>query len=256
MNLSTLAKATGMDLELAAKWLDPLETVFNRYQVNTPRRQAHFLAQYGTETGGFRHLEENGRYSAERILVVFPHQVPDLATAKTLELNPLKLFNRVYGGRMGNQTEGSGDGYRFRGRGLCHLTGRANYHAAGQTLGVNFLIDPDKLLQPHWAALVGGWFWDRHGLNAVADLTGSTEFLGKFADLLIMVGIGHHHLGLQGDGTNAHEGTFPITHVDPREILEGDQDVKDITKAVNGGYNGLEDRGERFEKALEILEAA
>lgn len=243
-----LAKAVGIPLDRAKLWLDPLLTVFNRYDVLTPIRQAAFLAHYTHETGGLLYLEENGRYSAERILEIFPKYVVDLADAKGLELSPQKLFNRVYQMRMGNGPEGGGDGYRFRGRGLPHLTGRSNYYACGQGIGVNLLIDPDKLLQPYWAALAGGWFWGTRGLNSVAD-SGNMLKLAKAAGFGIPV-----DENLTPKDIRAAALGGPTSSDILASIQEG-QAVAEETRIINGGLNGLAERIRLFDQAKSVLAA-
>jgi putative chitinase len=89
--------------------------------------------------------------------------------------NPKKIANMVYANRMGNRDEASGDGYRFRGRGCIQLTGHANYYHAGQACGVDFVMEPDLVSTPMYAAMTAGWFWDTHKLNQYAD---SQDYIG------------------------------------------------------------------------------
>jgi putative chitinase len=94
---------------------------------------------------------------------------PTLEVANQYAKNPKKIANMVYANRMGNRDESSGDGYRFRGRGCIQLTGHANYFHAGKALGIDFVMEPDLVSTPKYAALTAGWFWSTHGCNQAAD---------------------------------------------------------------------------------------
>jgi putative chitinase len=100
---------------------------------------------------------------------LWPKRFPTLEFAKQYEKNPQKIANSVYGGRMGNRAEASGDGFRFRGSGALQLTGHANFYHAGQALGVDFVMQPDLVRTPKYALLTAGWFWDTHGCNNLAE---------------------------------------------------------------------------------------
>jgi putative chitinase len=163
MNLSNALIALGID----SKWLEPLNTTFAKYDINTPKRQAAFIGQCAHESGNFTKLEENLNYSPERLTKVWPSRFPDLATATKYGYNPQALANKVYAGRLGNNQEG--DGWKYHGRGLIQLTGRENYERCGSSLGVDLIGNPDWLLDPKYAALSAGWFWNKHGLNELAD---------------------------------------------------------------------------------------
>lgn len=157
-------------LKIDQQWLDPLNETFDRYNINTPLRQAAFIGQCGHECGNFRILEENLNYRAETLMKLWPKRFPTLEFAKQYERNPKKIANSVYANRMGNRDEASGDGYRFRGRGALQTTGHANYYHAGQALGVDLVMEPELLATPRYAALAAGFFWDTHKLNALADV--------------------------------------------------------------------------------------
>ncbi|WP_226986797.1 glycoside hydrolase family 19 protein [Chlorobaculum tepidum] len=153
-------------------------------------------------------LEEKLSYSAARLMKVWPKRFPTLAIAEKYERNPEKLANYVYANRIGNGPESSGDGYRFRGRGLIQLTGRSNYESASKALGIDLLNHPDQLTEPAVAAMSAAWFWASHGLNELAD-----------------------------DRT-------------------GDNDLEDfttITKIINGGTVGLQERFKLFKAAETAL---
>ncbi len=156
-------------LKIEQHWLDPLNETFQRYEIDTPLRQAAFIGQCGHECANFRILEENLNYRAETLMKLWPKRFPTMDFAKQYERNPKKIANMVYANRMGNRDEASGDGYRFRGRGALQTTGHANYYHAGQALGVDLVMEPELLATPRYAALAAGFFWDTHRLNQLAD---------------------------------------------------------------------------------------
>lgn len=156
-------------LRIDPKWVGPLNETFEHFGILTPRQQAAFIGQCGHECGNFRVLEENLNYRAETLMRLWPKRFPTLEYAKTFERNPKKIANSVYANRMGNRDEASGDGYRFRGRGCIQLTGSANYYHAGRALGVDFIMNPDLVATPQYAALTAGYFWNTQKLNALAE---------------------------------------------------------------------------------------
>ena len=156
-------------LHIGAEWVDPLNEVFERFSIVTKNQQAAFIGQCGHECGHFRILEENLNYRAETLMKLWPKRFPTLEIANQYAKNPKKIANMVYASRMGNRDESSGDGYRFRGRGCIQLTGHANYFHAGKALGVDFVMEPDLVSTPKYAALTAGWFWSTHGCNQVAE---------------------------------------------------------------------------------------
>jgi putative chitinase len=192
--------------ELGASWRDaamywgPLNATAERYEINTPRRVACWLGQLGHESQGFKRVVENLNYSAQRLLVVFPKYF-DAQSAEEYARNPARIASRVYGGRMGNGSEATRDGWHFRGRGLIQITGRENYARCGEALGVDLTRRPDLLERPMYAALSAGWYWHEHNLNALADRL----------------------------------------------------DMHAITRRINGGTNGAQDRVELTAKALRAL---
>ena len=190
-------QALGID----AKWLKPLNDTFVKYDISTPQRQACFIGQCQHESANFTKLEEGLNYSASRLMAVWPSRFPNLDVANQYANNPQKLANKVYGGRMGNGNEESGEGYAYRGRGLIQMTGKEAYANCGSGLGVDFLSNPDLLSTPEYATLSAGWFWNKKGLNDLAD-TG---------------------------------------------------DYETMTKRINGGVLGLDDRKAKIAKAREIL---
>lgn len=156
-------------LHIDPKWVDPLNETFQRFEILTPRQQAAFIGQCGHECGNFRMLEENLNYRAETLMKLWPKRFPTLEFAKQFERNPKKIANTVYANRMGNRDEASGDGYRFRGRGCIQLTGSANYYHASKALGVDFIMEPDLVATPQYAALTAGFFWSTQKLNPIAE---------------------------------------------------------------------------------------
>lgn len=184
--------------DMADKWIDALNQVCEKYEINTALRIAGFLSQCGHESGGFRYTVENFNYSAARLLMVFPHYF-NADSAKNYEYKPEKIANRVYANRMGNEDEASGDGWQYRGRGLIQLTGKDSYAAFSMAADNNSLVEPDLLEQPELAAMSAGWYWSTRKINSLADA----------------------------------------------------QDVLGMTKRVNGGINGLDDRQMRYSRLIE-----
>jgi putative chitinase len=139
-----------------------------KFGINTPLRLAHFLAQCGHESGGFRLTQENLNYSAKGLNGIFKKYFPTEAAAAPYNRNPQKIANKVYSNRMGNGTEASGDGYKFRGRGYIQLTGKDNYTAFGKSIGVDMTINPD-LVASQYALLSAAWFFTKNNLHKMAD---------------------------------------------------------------------------------------
>ena len=156
-------------LHIGPEWVDALNETFARFNINSVRQQAAFIGQCGHECGNFRILEENLNYKAEALTKLWPKRF-DASKAQVCARNPKLIANTVYSSRMGNRDEASGDGFRFRGRGCIQLTGHANYYHAGQALGVDFVMQPDLVATPKYAALTAGWFWDTHGCNKLAEM--------------------------------------------------------------------------------------
>lgn len=186
-------------LGIDTKWLEPLNEVFVKYDISTPLRQAAFIGQCAHESNNFKTLEENLNYRPETLMKVWPSRFPDLATADKYAHNPQLLANKVYAGRLGNNQEN--DGWAFHGRGLIQLTGRENYERCGKALGVDLISQPSLLAEPYYAALSAGWFWNKAGLNALADA----------------------------------------------------KDYDTMTKRINGGLVGLDDRKAKIAKAISAL---
>jgi putative chitinase len=185
---------------------DAFNETFDRFGISTPVQQASWIGQCGHECGNFRIMEENLNYRAATLLKLFPRTpkrawgfTPEEAAA--YEKQPQRIANRIYGNRMGNRDETSGDGFRFRGSGFLQLTGHSNFFHAGQALGEDFVMQPELVRTPKYAAMTAGWFWQTHKLNQYAD---SRDFLM-------------------------------------------------MTKKINGGTIGLDDRIKHINHALDII---
>lgn len=158
-------QALGID----AKWLEPLNETFKKYEINTPRRQAAFIGQCGHESASFKVLEENLNYSAKGLMATWPSRFHEIDIAEKFERNPEMIANKVYGGRADLGNTEDGDGWRFHGRGLIQLTGRTNYTVCGLALGKPFAEHPELVLEPENAAMTAGWFFNKRNLNLLSD---------------------------------------------------------------------------------------
>jgi putative chitinase len=147
--------------------------VMAKFNINTSLRLAHFLAQCGHESAGFKAVNENLNYGAKGLLTTFKKYFPTQALAEQYQRNPEKIASRVYGGRMGNGGEETKEGYKFRGRGYIQLTGKANYTEFDKVVTENILENPD-LVATKYPLLSAAWFWSKNGLNSVAD-KGATD---------------------------------------------------------------------------------
>ena len=139
-----------------------------KFQINTPLRLAHFLAQCGHESGGFRATQENLNYSAKGLNGIFRKYFPTEAAAAAYARQPQKIASKVYANRMGNGSEASGEGYKFRGRGYIQLTGKENYTAFGKSIGEDIISNPD-VVASKYALLSAAWFFSKNGLHRMAD---------------------------------------------------------------------------------------
>jgi putative chitinase len=144
-----------------------------KFEINTPLRLAHFLAQCGHESGGFRLTKENLNYSAKGLTGTFNKYFKTEADAKPYERQPTKIANRVYGGRMGNGAEATGDGSKFCGRGYIQLTGKDNYTAFGKSINEDVCSNPEKVATDY-ALLSAAWFFNKNKLHLMAD-SGATD---------------------------------------------------------------------------------
>jgi putative chitinase len=163
MSLSNALAALGID----PKWEGPLQATFDKYEINNARRQAAFLGQCAHESGNFKTLQENLNYSAEGLMKTWPSRFSTLEYANQYARQPAKIAGKVYNGRLGNTSEKEASEYL--GRGLIQLTGKENYERCGLAIGIDLLSDPTLLLDPRYAAMSAGWFWNKKGLNELAD---------------------------------------------------------------------------------------
>ena len=159
------------------KVLTDINSIKTKFEINTSLRLAHFLAQAGHESGGFRLTQENLNYGAKGLVGLFGKYFT-ATSAKDYERKPEKIANVIYANRMGNGTTASGDGWRFRGRGYIQLTGRDNYTAFGKSIGIDIPANPD-VVATEYALSSAAWFWWKNGLNKLADLGPTTEVITK-----------------------------------------------------------------------------
>ena len=169
-----------------AKWLDAVVETCTEFEIDTPQRIAAFLAQTSHESGGYTMLSENLNYRAATLAACWPNRFavlgPDkkpvkdekgkltpTAVANAIAGKPELIANMVYSSRMGNGPAESGEGWKYRGRGLKQLTGKDNYARCGNALGLDLVGNPDLLLEPMAAARSAGWFWKANGLSTFAD---------------------------------------------------------------------------------------
>ena len=180
-----------------------MKDILNSYWINSTIRKAAFLSQCHHESAGFKKLEENLNYNPLRLTQIWPNRFPNVSFAKRYAHNPIALGNFVYSNRMGNGNELSGDGYKFRGRGLLQITGRVNYEIMHGALNIDCINNPDLLLVPDNAIRSACIIWTKLNLNQIADK----------------------------------------------------EDIAAITKKINGGTNGLQERifqYKRYKKLLSI----
>ena len=157
-------------LGIGIEWVPALNDTFTKFGIASVKQQAAFIGQCSHECGNFRILEENLNYRAATLMKLWSKRFPTQEIANSYEKNPKKIANMVYSNRMGNRDEASGDGYRFRGRGCIQLTGHANYFHASKACGMDFVMDPDLVATPQYAAMTAGWFWNTNGCNPLAEV--------------------------------------------------------------------------------------
>jgi len=159
------------------KYIDFLDEGMTRFEINTPNRIAAFIAQLAHESGDFRHTEENLNYSWAGLRKTWPGKFTTDAIAEPYHRQPERIANVVYAGRYGNGDEASGDGWKYRGRGLIQLTFHDNYAAYSKAITEPSIISaPEQVAQPRHAALSACWFWQSHGLNPIADAGDQASF--------------------------------------------------------------------------------
>lgn len=162
---------------LAATFAPVLNAAMNKYQIVTPVRIAAFIAQVGHESGQLTAFVENLNYSAEALQRLWPSRF-SASQAGACARKPEQIANIAYASRMGNGAPGSGDGWKYRGRGLIQITGKAGYQRCGEALGADLIAKPEMLEQPQYAAMSAAWYWSVNGLNTLAD-AGDIENIGS-----------------------------------------------------------------------------
>jgi putative chitinase len=168
-----VANSTGLKLDklkghIPDAVIAMIPAVAQKFQIDSALRLAHFLAQCGHESGGFRLTKENLNYSAKGLNGIFKKYFPTLESALPYERKPEKIANKVYGGRMGNGPESTGDGAKFCGRGYIQLTGKDNYTAFGKSIGEDVCANP-QVVAEKYALLSAAWFFNKNGLHKMAD---------------------------------------------------------------------------------------
>lgn len=171
MKVAEVLAAMGVTPARAGLWAPHIASACNEFGVDTPDRLARFAAQTGHESALYSTLQENLNYSGDALQKIFKKYYPTPSAAAGHARKPQLIANRIYAGRMGNGDEASGDGYKYRGRGILQITGRENYAACGEVLGLPLVDLPDGLLDPSTAARSAGWFWASRKLNDIADFT-------------------------------------------------------------------------------------
>jgi putative chitinase len=170
---AAVANSTGLKLQnlkghIPDAVIAMIPAVAQKFQIDSALRLAHFLAQCGHESGGFRLTKENLNYSAKGLNGIFKKYFPTLESALPYERKPEKIANKVYGGRMGNGPEASGDGAKFCGRGYIQLTGKDNYTAFGKSIGEDVCANP-QVVAEKYALLSAAWFFNKNKLHTMAD---------------------------------------------------------------------------------------
>ena len=184
--------------------INEIQSVIDKFQINTTLRLSHFLAQCSHESGGFKVLNENLNYSADGLKKIFGKYFPNDELANLYARNPEKIASKVYSNRMGNSDEASKEGYKFRGRGYIQLTGKSNYILFGKSINEDMTTNPD-LVSTKYPLLSAAWFFNKNGLNEISDKGPSNDI------------------------------------------------ITSITKKINGGTIGLDDRIAQFNKIYPLL---
>ena len=175
---ASVLRTLGVSSDNIDKYLPWLNMTMLKYNIETPVRQAMFLSQLAHESANFKLVSENLNYSVNGLRSVFAKYFPTDDLAAEYARKPEKIANRVYANRMGNGDEASGDGWKYRGRGLIQLTGKDNYTAFSLHANNEAIIYPDLVAEPELAVESGGWFWGTNNLNKLAD-TGDVKVVTK-----------------------------------------------------------------------------
>ena len=178
------------NLSIPDKVKQELWSVMSKFGIRTVDRLAHFLGQCHHESGGFTKVRENLNYSVSGLKKVFPKYFKD-KDPKAYSKAPQTLANYVYANRLGNGSEASGDGWRYRGRGYIQLTGKDNYRAFDAFVDDDILVGGPDLVATKYPLLSAAWFWDTNRINSLADA--GTDF-DDIARVTKKVNGGHHGL--------------------------------------------------------------
>lgn len=179
LDIIQLADIFGGSPNFFEQWEEPLNDTMKKYQINTEARMIEFVAQVGHESNRFNSVEENLNYSAQGLQRTFSKYFPSSSVALAYARQPQKIACRVYANRFGNGDEASGDGWKYRGRGLIQITFLDNYKACGIELGIDTVGFPDYLKDTKYACLSAGWYWNSRNLNALADFGNTTAITQK-----------------------------------------------------------------------------
>jgi len=184
--------AAGIKREVAERWLPHVQKAMARFGIESPKQVAAWLAQTAHESGGYTMLTENLNYKAATLAACWPNRFAEMGPDKKPKRNekgaliptkvaesiagkPELIANLVYSSRMGNGPAESGEGWLYRGRGLKQLTGKDNVKRCSEALGVDFVANPDLLIEPEYAALSAAWFWS---VNKCGPLADADDFVG------------------------------------------------------------------------------
>jgi len=190
-------KLDALSKKIPANVMEEIPLIMEKFGIDGPLRLSHFLSQCAHESGNFKFVKENLNYSADGLRKIFPKYFPTLEAAEKYARQPEKIANKVYGNRMGNGDEASGDGFKFRGRGYIQLTGKDNYAAFDKFVDDDIMANPD-LVATKYPLTSAAFFFHKNNLWDVCDK-------------------GHSH-----------------------------DVVVAVTKRVNGGTHGLDDRKDKF----------
>lgn len=184
-----------------AHWFEALTSILPDYEITSTARVAAFLGQTYVESAGYTAFVENLNYRAESLMKTWPIHFTTIEIATHYAHNPQAIANRAYASRNGNGDEASGDGWKYCGRGLIQITGKANYQTFADSISTPLEEMTEFLGTFEGAVQSACWFWETHNLNQYAD----------------------------------------------------SRDVKALTKVINGGYIGLDQRTQHVQRALQII---
>ena len=161
-------KLEALSKKLPASVMEEIPVIIEKFGIDGPLRLSHFLSQCAHESGNFKFLKENLNYSADGLRKIFPKYFPTIEAANKYARQPEKIANKVYGSRMGNGDEASGDGFKFRGRGYIQLTGKDNYAAFDKFVDDDIMTDPD-LVATKYPLTSAAFFFHKNNLWSVCD---------------------------------------------------------------------------------------